>query len=56
MCWGLVRGKTNTIWGWGTKEGAPEPEVWFHDVLHPDGSPYMPVEIDAIRQNQNALE
>lgn len=49
ICWGLVRGKTNTIWRWGTKEGAPEPEVWFHDVLHPDGAPYKAEEIETIR-------
>ena len=54
ICWGLVRGKTNTIWSWKSKEGAPEPEVWFHDVLHPDGTPYMPVEIETIRQIQNS--
>jgi hypothetical protein len=38
--WGLVSGKTQTIWGWGTKEGAPEPEVWFHDLLRKDGTPF----------------
>ncbi len=38
--WGLVSGKTQTIWGWGTKEGAPEPEVWFHDLLRADGTPF----------------
>lgn len=49
MCWGLVRGKTNTIWGWGTKEGTPEPKLWFHDLFHPDGTPYDPAELAAIR-------
>jgi hypothetical protein len=38
--WGLVSGKTQTIWGWGTKKGAPEPELWFHDLLRQDGTPF----------------
>ncbi len=54
MCWGLVRGKTNTVWGWGTKEGAPEPKLWFHDVFLPDGTPYKPEELTVIREIQKA--
>ena len=42
--WGLVAGKTQTIWGWGTEEGAPEPELWFHDLLKQDGTPFDPKE------------
>jgi len=40
--WGLVAGKTNTIWGWGSweKPVTEEPEVWFHDVLRRDGTPF----------------
>lgn len=38
--WGLVSGKTQTIYGWGSKEGAAEPAVWFHDLLREDGSPF----------------
>ena len=41
--WGLVSGKTQTIYAWGTEEGAPEPERWFHDLLNPDGTPYDPL-------------
>lgn len=35
--WGLVAGKTNTIypWNWDCRQG--EPEQWFHDVFRPDG-------------------
>jgi len=47
--WGLVRGKTNTVWPWGTKEGAPEPAPWFHDLFWPDGKPYRQEEIDLFR-------
>ena len=48
--WGLVSGKTQTIYAWGTREGAPAPERWFHDLLHPDGTPYDRAEIALFRQ------
>ncbi|MGV3616478.1 MAG: cellulase family glycosylhydrolase [Fimbriimonas sp.] len=38
--WGLVVGKTNTHYSWTAKAGDPEPELWFHDLFRPDGSPY----------------
>ena len=44
--WGLVKGKTNTIFPWGTEENAPEPPRWFHDLFWPDGRPYDPEETD----------
>lgn len=47
--WGLVAGKTQTIYPWGSKEGGLEPEVWFHDIFHPDGTPYLQKEVDFIR-------
>ena len=34
---GFVSGKTQTIFPWGSKEGSPEPQTWFHDVMRPDG-------------------
>ena len=34
---------------WSSKRGAPEPEIWFHDLYHADGRPYDPQEIVAIR-------
>ena len=42
--WGLVSGKTQTIYPWGTEEGAPEPTRWFHDLLRKDGTPFDPAE------------
>ena len=39
MNWGFVRGRTQTVFPWGSKEGGTEPAVWFHDVLRPDGVP-----------------
>ncbi len=46
--WGLVSGKTNTIYPWGSKEGSPEPELWFHDIFRKDGTPFSQKEIDLI--------
>ncbi len=44
--WGLVAGKSNTIYAWNEpiKDGS-EPKVWFHDIFRQDGSPYDPAEI-----------
>ena len=50
MNWGFVSGKTQTIFPWGSKQGGPEPAVWFHDVLRPDGAPYLEVETALIRR------
>lgn len=43
--WGLVSGKTHTIFPWGSKEGASEPKVWFHDLLRKDGTPFDLAEV-----------
>jgi len=48
--WGLVSGKSNTIFPWGSKEGSPEPTPWFHDVFRRDGTPYDPVETSLIKE------
>ena len=51
--WGLVRGRTQTIFPWESPAGAPEPEEWFHDLLHEDGTPFDKSEIAFIRQIRN---
>jgi hypothetical protein len=48
--WGLVSGKTNTIFPWGSKAGSAEPAVWFHDIFRSDGTPFDPREVALIRQ------
>lgn len=48
--WGLVSGRSNTIFPWGSKEGSPEPTPWFHDVFRKDGTPYDKKEVDLIRK------
>jgi len=35
--WGLVAGKTNTIYPWNWNAADGEPPQWFHDVFHADG-------------------
>ncbi len=48
--WGLVQGRIQTYCPWGSKDGDPlEPELWFHDLFRPDGTPYKPAEIELIR-------
>jgi hypothetical protein len=49
--WGLVAGKTNTIYAWDTPMAdGSEPKLWFHDVFRKDGTPYKKEETDLIRQ------
>ncbi|MDX9974756.1 MAG: 1,4-beta-xylanase, partial [FCB group bacterium] len=50
--WGLVAGKTQTIYPWDSweKPYASEPELWFHDIFRADGSLYKPEEATVIRQ------
>lgn len=48
--WGFVKGKTNTIFAWGTPmPDKDEPEVWFHDIIRPDGTPFDQAETDLIK-------
>lgn len=48
--WGLVSGKTNTIYAWDKPmpDGA-EPPVWFHDVFRKDGTPFSQEEVNLIK-------
>lgn len=49
--WGLVKGKTNTIYAWNTPiPGGKEPELWFHDIFRKDGTPYRQDEVDLIKR------
>ncbi len=48
--WGLVAGKTNTIYAWDTPmPGNEEPKVWFHDIFRKDGTPYKEAEVALIK-------
>ena len=48
--WGLVSGKTNTIFPWNSKQGSTEPATWFHDVFRQDGTPFDKTETVFIRK------
>jgi hypothetical protein len=51
--WGFVAGKTQTYYPWESWDHPyvhNQPPVWFHEVLHPDGSPYRQAEVDLIRR------
>ena len=50
--WGLVKGRIQTYYPWGSPKGAAEPKLWHHDLLQPDGTPYRPEEIEQIRRFQ----
>lgn len=49
--WGLVAGKTNTIFPWSSweKEFDSLPNVWHHDIFLPDKRPYDEDEINFIK-------
>ncbi|HEV2576816.1 MAG TPA: 1,4-beta-xylanase [Acidobacteriaceae bacterium] len=51
--WGLVAGKTQTYLPWDSWQRpyvTVQPPIWFHDVFHPDGTPYREREVDLIRE------
>ncbi len=50
--WGLVSGKSQTIYPWDSwkKQYGAEPELWFHDIFSPDGTPYIEKEARYIRK------
>ena len=49
--WGLVAGKTQTIYPWSswTKPFSAEPPVWHHDLFRRDGTPFDEAEVRVIR-------
>ena len=50
--WGLVQGKTQTHLPWDSwyrPYTLQQPAVWFHEVFHPDGTPYRQREAELIR-------
>lgn len=51
--WGMIQGKTQTNLNWSTMNGGtpePEPALWQHDLLYPDGTPYRPEEVALIAE------
>jgi len=51
--WGFVAGKSQTYYPWESWDHPyvkHQPPVWFHEVLHPDGTPYRQAEADLMRK------
>ncbi len=51
MNWGLVAGKTQTIFAYttNTQPDTQPPAVWFYDIFKEDGTPYSDEEVRYIR-------
>jgi hypothetical protein len=55
--WGLVAGKSNTIYAWDTPmPDGKEPKVWFHDIFREDGTPYDVNEVNLFKELTAAEE
>ncbi|MES2739748.1 MAG: 1,4-beta-xylanase [Pseudomonadota bacterium] len=55
--WGFVCGKSQTNMPWDSWKNpyiSAPPSVWFHDLLHTDGTPYRAHEIALLRQHVDA--
>ncbi len=53
--WGLVKGKSNTIYAWDEPiPSGEEPKLWFHDIFRPDGTAYKTDEVEAIKKFTSA--
>jgi hypothetical protein len=51
--WGFVDGKTQTRFPWDSWKKPytyEEPQIWFHEVLRADGTPYRVAETDLIKR------
>ncbi|UJR19466.1 hypothetical protein I4U23_022597 [Adineta vaga] len=50
--WGLVAGKTQTYFPWGSPVNASIPLVWFHDIFNASGKPYSIYEVQFFKDLQ----
>jgi hypothetical protein len=53
--WGLVFGKTQTVFPWDSPLNGHAPEVWHHDIFWPDGKPYKQSEVELIKKLTSEL-
>jgi hypothetical protein len=53
--WGLVAGRTQTYFPWGSPKDAPEPKQWFHDILRRNGTPFNVREVQFIKVTTGRL-
>ncbi|MGL4941585.1 MAG: cellulase family glycosylhydrolase [Thermoguttaceae bacterium] len=54
--WGLVEGRTQTYFHWGSQPGTPKPRVWQHDLIRNDGKPYNNNEYHLFRKMTLGIE
>jgi len=54
--WGFVFGRTQTYYPWWSKQGDPIPDVWFHDVIHANGTSFNVAETDFIKSITKVTE
>jgi hypothetical protein len=49
--WGFVAGRSQTNYPWESwkKQYTAEPQMWFHDIFRPDGTPYSKDEVAFIK-------
>ncbi|MCX7512801.1 endo-1,4-beta-xylanase [Frateuria hangzhouensis] len=55
--WGFVEGRTQTTLPWNSWQRPytlQPPTIWFHDLLHADGTPYRQREADILRALSHA--
>jgi hypothetical protein len=55
--WGFVNGKTQTDMPWDSWQRPyvlKAPVIWFHDILHGDGTPYRAREVAIIKALSDA--
>ncbi len=55
--WGFVAGKSQTYLPWDSWQRPyvnRQPDVWFHDIFHTNGTPYRPEEVAFIRKMTGA--
>lgn len=53
ISFGLVAGKIQTYFPWGSPVNASIPLVWFHDIFNRTGEPYSPYEIQYFKDLKN---
>ncbi len=49
-CWGFMDGRTQTKYPWGFESSKQELTLWFHDLVHPDATPYDPQERELVQK------
>jgi hypothetical protein len=53
ISFGLVAGKIQTYFPWGSPVNSSVPLVWFHDIFNKTGEPYSPYEIQFFKDFKN---